>query len=973
MGFENLVPYPSLDRDSNGDGVVDGYTPGFVTMAEFLFDEDEKAQMINHFGNTGSGVNLSMLDGIDYLPVISGQSYNLSGEIKGEGPFDAFNGPRFRVRWYDSNKGYITENGLDPVQAEEWSRVSTNVVAPAGAVYARIRIDFRAQPGFPGGFAWYRNIQLQMGDKMTGYEQNDFFELDDKVDDSPGWEKTDEYKITGFRGYVVADSNGSNPGRLDDDEAAVCSFFFVVPPEADNATFSFKVDLSRINEDSMFMVFLGDSRLNFPYKTLKGTQPTQTITIPVPRGWSIIDLVYGQVGTPVGDETPVVDDVNVSWDVVEPEPTPTPPTATRSYILDFEEAIPPAFFEVKEKADGYDWEFVRTDKERKTGYYSFGPREPFFMPIGSKAGAFVEFDIPRTAINPRLSLWSLFKGDSGWSVGRVSLNGDTIFESAEGSEWIEVELSLLPGKNTLLFEYEKTDMGFNFNDAFYIDDIVVCFDLPRRPAMLIGTAPERTISTETKRVVVDESFEQAGYNKFFTVRNPSRLKSGGGPSPYPEAGWGRTTKVAHRGKYSMRSQHEKLKGTEDAAIDFTFRVPHGVKNPVVEFWNYVETRRSSIPLKGEKYPRLFNEYRIWVNDSIYKQFKFSSPLLDKSVKYTGWTGDDPSKQYACPYGKWWGEAFHLTPGKTYTITFESQLMNIPPRTPTILGKNVMAVDDIRVYWDEAPGEVVTTPVEPLIYLDNRDGYRWVDERSGAEVPPVSFAEIESYGEPGSLHQFTKIEPRVVGFLVRVTAETQEKLREKMRYLTSEIVNRPLALQILYPEGDARTLSCRFSSDMWTENRESLGYWWRKVNLSFRAFDPFWYSDEIEVDGAESSDPRWIPIENPGDYPVWPVIKVHGPISNPKITLTGNNPEDTINSESITIGVTVPADRYLLIDPSPGQKVVMFDNGTNQYSYLAPDSKLFSVPKGTNGLKLTGTGTDSRTKIVAEYRIPYWGI
>lgn len=983
MGFENLVPVPSLNRDSDGDGVVDGYIRtryGGADEIEFLFDPTGKAQIINHLGNPGDATGYEGLMGVDFFPVVAGQQYTLSVETKSEGPIDSKNGPRAGVLWYDSDKNYISGFGLPPLLSTDWVRFYTQIVAPSGAAYARVNLDFLSQPGFPGGIAWYRNVQLEIGDIFTEYEENDFFPMQDQFSDGgapiPGWEQTEQYKITGYRGYVVAKNNGENPGRIDDGEKAKSSFSFTVPPEADNISLSFWADLSRLNDESTLSIYLGDSDLHaIPYQTLQKAPDPQEITIPVPRGQTRIDLVYAQIGAPVDDETPVIDDISVTWDVVEPKPEPEPVKgADRSQILTFDEEETPAFFKVREKADGYDHGFQRTAKQRKSGYYSFGVENPVEILAGEKAGGAIEFSIPRTAKNTRLNLSALFEG-SGNAVGRLLLNGDVIAEFREDTGgWEEIAAAPIGGENTLLIEYEVEQFNFNNPDHIYIDDVIVSYDLARHPIMVIGTGPETSISTESRSVSVVEGFENAGFDPFFTVRNPSSLRSGGGSSDLPEAGWERTTKVSRSGSYSFKSKHEKLKGNEDSSVDFSFRVPYGAKQPVFRCWNYVEARRSTGPINGEKYPRLFNEFRIWVNGVLWKEFSHASPELTKSVKYSAYQNGDPANDYACPYGRWWSEAFYLTPGRFYTITFESQLKKIPSGVQTTAGKNIIAVDDLQVYWDETPGDVVTTPVEPLIYLDNRDGYRWVNERGGAEMPPLSFAETEMFGQPGSLYQFTKIEPRTVDIMVRITADSREELRKKIRNLTSQIANRPLGLQVIYPEGDERTLLCRFTADpIWSESRETRGVFWRKVVLSFRAFDPFWYGNQVVIDGAYFQDPKWIPISNDGDFQVWPFIKIHGPITNPTVTLTGSNPEDTIDSESMSIEITVPSDRYLVIDPRPGQKVLMLDDGTNLYSYLTPDSKFFSIPVGGHGIKLSGSGTDAKTKLVAEYTTPYWGV
>lgn len=972
-GFENLIPDSALNRDSDGDGIVDGYVRAAYNYdsVEFLFDPVEGAQMINHFGNPSEENRFDGLLG-DFFPIDPEKKYTLHGKLKVEYPTNPetmTSYPRINMFWYTADKKSISAEVLRPNGPGEWQWIyRTNIQPPENAVFGRAKLEFFSRPGFEGGTAWIREIQLEEGEGIpTRYEETDFFKWTDRVGNNPGWKQTNEYKILGQRGYAVS-------GKIGDGEFAKSSLSFSIPPEADQINLTFWADTSRLNDESELRIYRGDSDLNpFPHKTLKKETEPQQVTLPVQRGVTRIDFVYAQIGEPVEDETPVLDEFTVTWEKVEPEPEPELPQGfNRSYILNFDEEYP-EIFKVREKVEGYNHGFKRTSRQRKSGYYCFGVENPDGFSDGEKAGGAIEFSIPQTARNARMSFNILFRCQT--AVARVLLNGDLVAELSEDTGgWVEISAVPLAGGNTLLIEYEVEKFNFDFFESIYIDDVIVSYDLARHLVMLIGTAPETKITTELKKMSVVEGFENTGYDSFFKVTNPGNLKSDGGGSRLPEAGWERTTKIARKGKYSMKAKFEKLKGTEDAAIDFTVRVPYGAKKPVFRVWNYVETRRSTGPINGEKYPRLFNEFRIWVNGSLWKEFAHASPELTRSVKYSAYKNGDPANDHACPYGRWWSESFYMTPGKVYTVSFESQLKNVPSGVKTTTGKNIMAIDDIEVYWDETPGNVIATPVEPLIYLDNRDGYRWVDERGGAEMPPISFIESETFGQPGSLYQATKIEPRIVDFPVRITANSRERLREKVRYLTSQIANRPLGLQILYPEGEERTLICRFSADpIWTENRETNGTFWRKMILSFRAFDPFWYGKRVEVEDTTSTMPKWVLVSNDGDFPAWPVIKVYGPIANAKLTLTRNSPESTIESESMMIEYVVQPGRHIVIDPRPGQKVVMLDDGTSIFGYMTLDSKLFSIPNGDFGIKLEGAATSEKTKLEVEYMTPYWGV
>src|SRR5690606_38458208 len=171
------------------------------------------------------------------------------------------------------------------------------------------------------------------------------------------------------------------------------------------------------------------------------------------------------------------------------------------------------------------------------------------------------------------------------------------------------------------------------------------------------------------------------------------------------------------------------------------------------------------------------------NYSLWKEFKHCSPNLTTSVKYTTYDDGDPGNDYACPWGVWWKETLPLTPGRTYTLTFE--LQRDSGDSSDIHGRDLCCIDNLTVSWEETPGDVVTVPPQPLIYFDGRDGYTHLYDRSGAEMAPLSFAEYEVFGVPGSVHQFTKVEPREVSFPIMIEGENPEDVRRKVRERSEE--------------------------------------------------------------------------------------------------------------------------------------------------------------------------------------------
>ena len=984
LSFENLLPYASMGIDSDGDGVVDGWRK-FGSMSattSWLFDEEEKAQMIN-IVDTADVSNVAV-ENDQYIPVTAGVAYTFSAYMRMEGELPPESGGKLIIMWYDeaSPLGLMGSNESGVFVDADYTRHSLTATAPTGALFAKVRIEFHASNEQISGTLWTKWAQFQEGSAATDYEETDFFEIinpaaDDHTSYTYGWEKTKIQKYDGQYAFKPVDQ-GQNPG---------VAIRVRIPPNAENVEFRFWAAAHMMMSGDRMTVWDGGSGIATLNPGGAGFSPW----IPLRRG--VVFLMFIFQRATAGQGTVFLDALEFRWEEVEGSPQPDPPLADRVYSIDFETDTYDPFFRVKEKADGYNYGFTRRYDQRNSGYYSLGVAEndvpvsypeddsPPTIPYGEKAACSIAFRVPISAINPALRIHCFFDADPGRDTGRIFINSEEVWSTNQANGWEQLNFPLVPGvEYNVVVEYQKAaGAPTRGTDSIYIDDIFVWYDVPDKPLLFAATAPQTEIKVGSgSSFSVTEGFESYAVNSFFTVQNPSKLKSGGGPSQYPEAGWVRTNQIAYQGSYSFRAQREKTKNNEDAAVDFTFSIPHGVKNAKVEWWNFVELERSKSIPSGAKYNRLYEEYRIWVNYSLWKEFRYCSPNLAKSVQYVGPDGPsgNPSNDFACPWGKWWKETLYLSPGQTYTLTFE--LQRDSGDSSPIHGRDLCCIDNLTVSWEETPGDVVTVPPQPLIYFDGRDGFKYVDDRSGAEMAPLSFAEYRVFGQAGSVHQFTQVDPRMIDFSLLIMGENRDEIRQKMRELTTKLSNRPLTLIVVYPEGEVRQINCRLADILGRERMGEQGHGWKKVVLSFRAFDPFWYGDWIVADGddpnvqLEPGEKDWIAVNNPGDTDAWPIIKIYGPIEDPWVDLSA--PDGETMKEFVLSGFTVPAGRYVVVDTRPGRKSIILDDGQNLYQYLdANINELFSIPPGQYEVYLFGGLKDMNTKIVVEFQPPYWGV
>lgn len=981
LSFENLLPYASMGKDTDGDGVVDGWTK--VTdanaSASWLFDDTEKAQVINVTAATGTAV--PAVETTDFISVVADTQYTFSAYIKAEGNLVAGasgTGPQIEIAWYDSSQVFLSSDVAGVFTDTDLTRQSITATAPSNAAYAKVRIVFRCNDSSAYGTVWGKWAQFQEGTTATDYEETDFFEIINPAGDANdgytyGWEKTSAKKYDGVYAYKTV-ASGQYPA---------IAFRFRTPPNAENIRMNVWVDGSEMAEGDRLDVYDGGAGIAY---VSPGTVGFGQITGNFRRGEVFLMFLLRRATSGVGNA--YIDRFEVVWDEGTANPAPTPPVADRVYSIDFESEEYDSFFRVREQASAYNYGFTRRYDQRNSGFYSFGVKDhdvdigypengsPPTIPKGEKAAFSFSFKIPISAINPALQLYAFFDAGSNGNTARIIMNGSEVWSTSQRNGWEKLDFPLVSGMQyTVVIEYEKaTNSDIVYTDAIYIDDIAVYYNIPDKPLMYVATAPTTEIKTTSTSFSVQETFENTTINKFFTVKNPSKLKSGGGPSQYPETGWTRTSLESYQGGYAYRAIYPG--NGEDSAVDFTFKVPHGVKNAKVEWWNFVELERSKYVPSGAKYNRLYEEYRIWVNYSLWKDFHYCSPSLTNSVHYTGpESKGDPANDYACPWGRWWKETLNLTPGRTYTLTFE--LQRDSGDSSDIHGRNLCVIDNLTVSWTETPGDVITVPPQPLIYFDGRDGFSHLYDRNGAEMAPLSFAEYKVFGVPGSIHQFTQVEPREVDFPIMIEGESPEDVRQKVRELTSLLGNKPLTLINVDIDGNARMLNCWLSGITGRESPDEHFNDWKKVVLSFRAFDPFWYGDWVVVDGAGPENegfPTEVFVNNPGDAEAWPTFKLYGPITDPQVQLVDPNDDLNIYAEFKLTGFTIPSGRYVVVDTRPGRKTIILDDGQNLYQYLDPSiNQLFSIPPGEYVVDLDGSSTDSNTKIVVEFQPPYWGV
>lgn len=419
-----------------------------------------------------------------------------------------------------------------------------------------------------------------------------------------------------------------------------------------------------------------------------------------------------------------------------------------------------------------------------------------------------------------------------------------------------------------------------------------------------------------------------------------------------------------------------------AGVAVTLTIPEGAVNAALEFWVYVHDEIND-EISSNGWYALYDRLRIRLNNADYWHFYWADQNGDRAELSTNWDPENPpyvlagaaawNDGHAIAWGKWMKLRIPLQPG-THFLEFE-HFADSGDGAGNIYGTRSMYLDDLRVTYTTAAGEVITTPGQPLVYFDGSDGYQAEHRWEGAIMPPVQHAEYSLPFQPGSVHEYTSIEARDFVLALWVLCEAGECMRDKLRWLASKLALQDGALFAELDNGTMRELPCRLTEMEQAENVSTKGVaeLYFKTLLTFRAFDPFWYGPLEAFETTAGSNGTY--LHNQGDFETWPIYRIKGPIINPEILLKHpDNLSDTAYIKKTRLNYTVTAGRIITIDTRPGYKSITLDDGTNLYSTLDGNfDPMFPIPPGEWYLDLDGGGYDGTEKLMIHWREAYWGM
>jgi len=250
---------------------------------------------------------------------------------------------------------------------------------------------------------------------------------------------------------------------------------------------------------------------------------------------------------------------------------------------------------------------------------------------------------------------------------------------------------------------------------------------------------------------------------------------------------------------------------------------------------------------------------------------------------------------------------------------------------------------------------------------------------GFGIPPTS-VRIDESARYGGIHRYTRRGVRNVDMPVTVLGTSATDVESKLRRLAklTQDTAGPTKLTALRDDGDV-FLELHYVGGAELEYGDDTGgYTWAKAMLSFQAPNPYWQSTDTEsfiitsgntgrgllpqlskLKVSSSQAIGIVNVDNDSDVPVYPVIRVAGPVDNLQVSLDGQGWTFT---ESVTTGEVYLVDHETATVEDAAE--------ANRYDILGTSPKFFTLPPGTSAVLIAGTGADSNTQITVEYNLAY---
>lgn len=308
-----------------------------------------------------------------------------------------------------------------------------------------------------------------------------------------------------------------------------------------------------------------------------------------------------------------------------------------------------------------------------------------------------------------------------------------------------------------------------------------------------------------------------------------------------------------------------------------------------------------------------------------------------------------------------------------------------------------------------PGPIIPTPdaplpaayAQPLLTWTGWTGDTWTlggdfssmalleaDGRGGIVMPPLEHYSDVSATADGAAWQGYSVLPRDVSWPLIIIADSPQGMRdEHRRFMTTLRPDQTGVFTVTAPDGQRRSLDLRYvaggEGDFGTN---AYGISWIRHSLTMRAYDPFFYGDEIVsafkyspgvnfyggtpggfgppfyISSSQTIDTAT--ITNPGDANAYGVWRFTGPFTSASATF---------GSGLITIPFSKDAGEWIEVNTNPRVATIIDETGANKWASVGEDMVRFAPipPSSTTNLGVTVVGAATGMSVSFTYRPKFW--
>jgi hypothetical protein len=287
----------------------------------------------------------------------------------------------------------------------------------------------------------------------------------------------------------------------------------------------------------------------------------------------------------------------------------------------------------------------------------------------------------------------------------------------------------------------------------------------------------------------------------------------------------------------------------------------------------------------------------------------------------------------------------------------------------------------------------------LVYTLHAPPWRAVLNQEGFGAPPIEYVADRAPFQHGDTVRSFYLAPRTMQIVVLHNfcsrADYWQGREEFLNLLRPGIGTNPVkAGQLRYylPGHKQRQIDVLLESGPGYTPQEGWREWTFIEAIRFTAHDPSWYDPAVTAKTLLFGQPL-VQLVFPATFPIWfsetaglinfidyfgtwvayPTVAVTGPV-------TGFHLRNAVTGDQLGLTAPVPAG-YTVTFTLQGIKTIMGSDGANWANRVSPDSDLTTfalvpaplAPDGRNTLELSGTGTNTASRVVLSYNERFFGI